>query len=187
VLGAASGLTLVACGSSGGSSHATASTGTSAPADAGSSSATGGASGTVLGPTSEVPVGGGMIFTSQKVVATQPTAGTFKAFRRVPRSRLPDLVIQEIWTWLTAQDALTSLIAHAVDAADRRGLRPGRPRPNPASSAVPPPEWRTFPLRTGTSTPRSSQPEPLGQGHHRTSRPQPSFSSSNTKRIFGGA
>jgi Rieske Fe-S protein len=91
VLGAASGLTLVACGSSGGSGNATASTGTSAPADAGSSapadagasSAAGGASGTVLGPTSEVPVGGGMIFTSQKVVVTQPTAGTFKAFSSI--------------------------------------------------------------------------------------------------------
>jgi len=87
VLGAASGLTLVACGSSGGSSDASASAGTSAPAGAGSSAPAGagsssaaGASGTVLGPTSEVPVGGGMIFTSQKVVVTQPTAGTFKAF-----------------------------------------------------------------------------------------------------------
>jgi len=65
VLGAASGLTLVACGGSGGSG--------------GSSDA----SGTVLGPTSEVPVGGGMIFTSQKVVVTQPTAGTFKAFSSI--------------------------------------------------------------------------------------------------------
>ena len=35
------------------------------------------ASGTVLGATSAVPVGGGAIFAAQKVVVTQPTAGTF--------------------------------------------------------------------------------------------------------------
>jgi Rieske Fe-S protein len=35
------------------------------------------ASGTVLGATSAVPVGGGAIFPDQKVVVTQPTAGTF--------------------------------------------------------------------------------------------------------------
>jgi Rieske Fe-S protein len=33
--------------------------------------------GTVLGATSAVPVGGGAIFAAQKVVVTQPTAGTF--------------------------------------------------------------------------------------------------------------
>jgi Rieske Fe-S protein len=35
---------------------------------------------TALGTTSQIPVGGGMIFSAQKVVVTQPTAGTFKAF-----------------------------------------------------------------------------------------------------------
>ncbi len=34
-------------------------------------------------PTSDVPVGGGLILTEQKVVITQPTAGTFKAFTAV--------------------------------------------------------------------------------------------------------
>ena len=33
-----------------------------------------------LGPTSEVPVGGGKIYPQQMVVVTQPAAGTFKCF-----------------------------------------------------------------------------------------------------------
>ena len=41
----------------------------------------GGAGGTI--PTSSVPVGGGEILTEQKVVITQPLAGTFKAFTAV--------------------------------------------------------------------------------------------------------
>jgi Rieske Fe-S protein len=42
-----------------------------------------GAGGTTLGPASEVPVGGGKVFSAQKVVVTQPQAGTFKAFSSV--------------------------------------------------------------------------------------------------------
>ena len=38
------------------------------------------AAGTELGPTSEVPKGGGKIFTEDRVVVTQPSAGEFKAF-----------------------------------------------------------------------------------------------------------
>ena len=34
----------------------------------------------MLGKTSDIPVGGGVIYTSDKVVVTQPTAGTFKGF-----------------------------------------------------------------------------------------------------------
>ncbi len=34
----------------------------------------------MLGATSQIPVGGGKIFRAQKVVVTQPAAGTFKAF-----------------------------------------------------------------------------------------------------------
>ena len=33
-----------------------------------------------LGPSSDVPVGGGKIYAADNVVVTQPTAGTFKAF-----------------------------------------------------------------------------------------------------------
>jgi Rieske Fe-S protein len=44
--------------------------------------APGGAAGaaTDLGPSADVPVGGGTVFKAQKVVVTQPQAGTFKAF-----------------------------------------------------------------------------------------------------------
>lgn len=45
------------------------------PAASSSGSAAGGAT-----PTSEVPIGGGKIFPDQRVVVTQPEAGTFKAF-----------------------------------------------------------------------------------------------------------
>ena len=43
----------------------------------------GGGSGGTLGPTSEVPVGGGTVFADQEVVVTQPTEGDFKAFTAV--------------------------------------------------------------------------------------------------------
>jgi Rieske Fe-S protein len=48
----------------------------------GSGSSSGGTSNgpTVLGKTSDIPVGGGVIYSNDKVVVTQPTAGTFKGF-----------------------------------------------------------------------------------------------------------
>lgn len=39
--------------------------------------------GTDLGPTSDIPVGGGTIFQDERVVVTQPEEGTFKAFTAV--------------------------------------------------------------------------------------------------------
>lgn len=36
-----------------------------------------------LGPTSDVPVGGGKVYPDQKVVVTQPTQGTFKGYSAV--------------------------------------------------------------------------------------------------------
>jgi Rieske Fe-S protein len=51
-----------------------------APASSSTGSATGG---TALGKTAEVPVGGGKIYDAAKVVVTQPTAGTFKAFTSI--------------------------------------------------------------------------------------------------------
>jgi Rieske Fe-S protein len=54
---------LAACGSSGSSS-----------------SSSGGSGSPDLGATSDIPVGGGKIFADQKVVVTQPVAGTYKAF-----------------------------------------------------------------------------------------------------------
>ena len=41
------------------------------------------APGGVLGPAADIPVGGGTIFDAEKVVVTQPNAGTFKAFSAV--------------------------------------------------------------------------------------------------------
>jgi nitrite reductase/ring-hydroxylating ferredoxin subunit len=73
--------TLAACGgeSSGGSVAAPA--GHSASAKA----ATGGGSGSSasLASTSEIPVGGGKVFSAEKVVVTQPAAGEFKGFSAV--------------------------------------------------------------------------------------------------------
>ncbi|MGW1665128.1 Rieske (2Fe-2S) protein [Streptomyces microflavus] len=40
----------------------------------------GGAGGAVLAKTADIPEGGGVVFTAQKVVVTQPSAGEFKAF-----------------------------------------------------------------------------------------------------------
>jgi Rieske Fe-S protein len=53
------------------------------PANTAASQAAAGASGTLLGPTSDIPVGGGMVFTDAKVVVTQPTKGVFKGFSAV--------------------------------------------------------------------------------------------------------
>jgi Rieske Fe-S protein len=61
-----------------GDSPAAAGTASAAARPAGS-----GASGTLLGQTSDIPVGGGMVFTDAKVVVTQPTKGVFKGFSAV--------------------------------------------------------------------------------------------------------
>lgn len=78
---------LAACGGSdttgGGSAVAgdgSATNGTSTPSTTSSSGTTGGAT-SVLGPTSDVAVGGGKIYGDANVVVTQPEAGTFKAFK----------------------------------------------------------------------------------------------------------
>ena len=82
-----------ACGS-GGSSSSSAGTNAGAPpattgAGSAPSSASGGggstaaAQGSALATTSEIPVGSGKIFTSEKVVVTQPNSGDFKAFSAV--------------------------------------------------------------------------------------------------------
>jgi Rieske Fe-S protein len=57
----------------------------SAPATGGQSADAGGgaAMGTLLGLVTDIPVGGGTIFTAEKVVVTQPVKGEFKAFSAV--------------------------------------------------------------------------------------------------------
>ncbi|WP_225803223.1 Rieske (2Fe-2S) protein [Streptomyces sp. NK15101] len=91
VLFAAAALT-TGCGSDDGGADGT---NTSAPAateaspTAGEASPTAPAStaapsgGAPLARTSQIPVGGGMVFPKEKVVVTQPTAGEFKAFSAV--------------------------------------------------------------------------------------------------------
>ncbi|BBH15859.1 hypothetical protein Back2_01460 [Nocardioides baekrokdamisoli] len=57
----------------------------STPATSGSPSggSSSGAAPTPLATTSEIPVGGGIILSDQRLVITQPTAGTFDAFSAV--------------------------------------------------------------------------------------------------------
>ena len=74
--------TLAACGggSAGSASGATASSGGASPGGGtGQAAGRGGA----LTSTSEIPVGGGKIFTAERVVVTQPAAGQFKGFSAV--------------------------------------------------------------------------------------------------------
>ncbi|MFD7575731.1 Rieske (2Fe-2S) protein [Streptomyces sp. NPDC059810] len=56
---------------------------TSAPATPSASASAGAPSGRALAKTADIPVGGGTVFTAEKVVVTQPTAGEFKAFSAV--------------------------------------------------------------------------------------------------------
>jgi Rieske Fe-S protein len=65
--------TLAACGG-GSSSSSSPSSGSGQAGNSGSA---------VLASTSEIPVGGGKVFSAEKVVVTQPTAGDFKAFSAI--------------------------------------------------------------------------------------------------------
>lgn len=86
------GALLTACGATSTSAPAAAGaqTASSTPtsstptADPSASESTGSAtSGTTLGPTSDVPVGGGVVYPGPKIVVTQPSAGEYKAFSAV--------------------------------------------------------------------------------------------------------
>jgi Rieske Fe-S protein len=75
---------ITACG--GGSSSAPAGgagTTQAAPASTQAGSSARAAAAGALATTGQIPVGGGMIFTSQQVVVTQPSSGEFKAFSAV--------------------------------------------------------------------------------------------------------
>ncbi|MGB8960474.1 MAG: Rieske (2Fe-2S) protein [Pseudonocardiaceae bacterium] len=73
---------LVACGSSG--KRSSENQGIARPAPAGPPAGEpGGGAGQRLASTSAIPVGGGMVFASKKVVVTQPTPGTFTAFSAI--------------------------------------------------------------------------------------------------------
>lgn len=72
----AAGAGLAACSSpSDGSSN-----GSSGGSSGGSGGSSSQSSGAVLGKTSDIPVGGGVVYADQHVVVTQPTQGTFKGF-----------------------------------------------------------------------------------------------------------
>jgi Rieske Fe-S protein len=73
---------LVACGGGGSTGAASGDKSSDPPGAAGTSSAApGGSSGLVK--TAKVPVGEGVILTGPKIVVTQPTAGSFKAFSAI--------------------------------------------------------------------------------------------------------
>jgi Rieske Fe-S protein len=78
----AGGALLAACGGGGDDTTTTpggSGSDSASPTDAASSSPAGGA----LVDTAKVPVGGGVILEQQKIVVTQPSKGTFKAFSAI--------------------------------------------------------------------------------------------------------
>jgi Rieske Fe-S protein len=75
---------LAACGSSGDSSVTGSTSGSTDAPSSGSPSASAGATSAAGSiKTSEIPVGGGKIFASEKIVVTQPKSGEFKAFSSI--------------------------------------------------------------------------------------------------------
>ncbi|MEU4874238.1 Rieske (2Fe-2S) protein [Streptomyces sp. NPDC021608] len=82
---------LTACGGSDDDSSSSSSSagaagsagGTAAASTGGTSGGDNGAAGAALTKTADIPEGGGKVFGSEKVVVTQPTAGTYKAFSAV--------------------------------------------------------------------------------------------------------
>ncbi|WP_329215022.1 Rieske (2Fe-2S) protein [Streptomyces sp. NBC_01485] len=69
--------------SSAGTSGSTGSTGSTEAASTGGTGGGDAAAGAALAKTADIPEGGGKVFDSEKVVVTQPTAGTYKAFSAV--------------------------------------------------------------------------------------------------------
>jgi nitrite reductase/ring-hydroxylating ferredoxin subunit len=75
---------LTACGASGGSGSGSAQSSGSGSGGGSGGAGSGGGTGTgALASTGEIPVGGGTVFSAEKVVVTQPSAGKFKAFSAV--------------------------------------------------------------------------------------------------------
>jgi Rieske Fe-S protein len=72
---------LTACGSGG--SPPTATLGAAAAGGGSGAGPGSGSGGGALGATNEIPIGGGKIFNTAKVVVTQPTAGSYKAFSAI--------------------------------------------------------------------------------------------------------
>ncbi|MCF1598838.1 Rieske (2Fe-2S) protein [Streptomyces muensis] len=78
---------LTACGSdddaSGSSTEQGAPAGGGASTEAGGSSPEAGGGGAALAKTADIPEGGGKVFSDEKVVVSQPTAGDYKAFSTI--------------------------------------------------------------------------------------------------------
>jgi Rieske Fe-S protein len=76
----AAGVGLAACSTSGDGSSPGAGNGSGSGAGSGSSDSSSQSGAAVLAKTSDIPVGGGVVYPDQHVVITQPTQGTFKGF-----------------------------------------------------------------------------------------------------------
>jgi Rieske Fe-S protein len=77
---------LTACGSDDNASDSSSSQsagGGGATTEAGGSSGAAGGGGAALAKTADIPEGGGKVFTDEKVVVSQPTAGDYKAFSTI--------------------------------------------------------------------------------------------------------
>lgn len=83
--GGTSSSTAAASGSSGGGGNpgGPQMTAGGSPTTSGAGGGSGTGSGTVLGATTAIPVGSGKVFTAEKVVVTQPTAGHYQGFSAI--------------------------------------------------------------------------------------------------------
>ncbi|GAA3726330.1 Rieske (2Fe-2S) protein [Streptomyces tremellae] len=115
------GAALVACG--GGSDSASGSDTSSAPADAGKSAGSGSAGGDALAKTTDIPEGGGKIFSDQKVVVTQPKANEFKAFSAV--------CTHQGCTVASISDGIIHCPCHGSEFSIEDGSVKGGPAPKP--------------------------------------------------------
>lgn len=120
----ASGL-LVACGGGDDSASGGTTTGDSGttPATTGSSSAGSSGGGQELAKTSDIPVGGGVIFDAQKVVVTQPTKSDFKAFSAICTHQ--GCVVSNV------SDGIISCPCHGSQYSIKDGSVQGGPAPRP--------------------------------------------------------
>ena len=116
---------LVACGGGGdsaGGTGATAGSGTT-PGTTGSSSENSSSGGEALAKTSDIPVGGGVIFDAQKVVVTQPAKDDFKAFSAICTHM--GCVVSNV------SDGIISCPCHGSRYSVKDGSVQGGPAPRP--------------------------------------------------------
>ncbi|MEJ3745380.1 Rieske (2Fe-2S) protein [Actinomycetes bacterium KLBMP 9797] len=100
-------------------------TGSASSSPSASASTSSGSSADALASTSDIPVGSGKIFPAEKVVVTQPSAGTFKCFSAVCTHQ--GCLVSEI-----DSDAITCTCHQS-----RFSLEDGSVLGGPASSALP--------------------------------------------------